>query len=332
MSENIHIDILDRLSQGWGQPFNNDASGIADDCYLSEKTIAHVMGDLSADEIDIIAGHLHKCHFCVNLIIDLRMADEESRESVGEFVELLPALADAIQKTSRLKPTSGLKPTIGRQPTSVRRSALNPFEKLVAIISKIWSSVFAPRILVPLATACLAFFIIHYGLSDTDTRIQYQTIRKKIETPKDVNLLPAKTPSPAMVNEKPSARELSEIRKKTVQNDTTIYSISPLHEDQLSVRPENFNSARVVPQAPLVKLDLNQLKLVGIIISSEGNIAVLEDYSGKGYIVEEGAQIGSISAKVLVITKDRILIEEQASDTFGKKSIRQRELKLHAKD
>ena len=121
MSEKSHIEIIDRLLQGWGQPFNNEAMSIADDCHLSEKTIAYVMGDLSTDEIDIIAGHLHKCRFCVNLILDLRMAEEESRESAGEFIEVLPALADAIQKTTRPKPAF------------VRRSVQNPVEKSAAI-------------------------------------------------------------------------------------------------------------------------------------------------------------------------------------------------------
>jgi Tfp pilus assembly protein PilP len=312
-NENSPGEIFDRLSQTWGQQLKNEGSGMADDCHLSEKTIAYAMGDLSADEIDIIAGHLHSCRFCVNLILDLRMAEDESRESAGELIQVLPALANAVQTGSN------------------RSSLLNVVEKLAAPISKLWSYIFIPKILVPVATACLAFIIIHFGLNDNDTHIKYQTVRKRIETPKHINRLPAKTPSGTIAKEDLSVRELSETQNKAADNGT-IYSISPLNDNEPPMRSENLNRARRVPQTPLERFDLSRLMLVGIIISSDGNIAVIEDSSGKGYIVEKGAYIGFNSAKIIEIKKDRILIEEKTRDASGKTTIKKRELKLHNKD
>jgi Tfp pilus assembly protein PilP len=313
MSEKFNGEIFDRLSQTWGQQLKNEGPGMADHCHLSEKTIAYAMGDLGADEIDIITGHLHNCHFCVNLILDLRMAEDESRESAGDLIQVLPALANAILTGSG------------------RSSLLKVAEKLTATTSKLWSFIFTPKILVPVATACLAFIIIQYGLNDTDTHIKYRTIRKRIETPKNINRLPAKTPSRPIAIEDLSAKELSEIRNKAADNET-IYSISPLNENEPPVNARNLNRARRVPQAPLERFDLDQLKLVGIIISSDGNIAVIEDSSGKGYIVEKGAYIGFNSAKIIAIKRDSILIEEETRDAFGKKTIKKLELKLHNKD
>jgi Tfp pilus assembly protein PilP len=313
MGEKFHGEIFERLSQTWGQQLIMEEPGTADDCYLSEKTIAYAMGDLDADEVDIISGHLHNCRFCVNLIIDLRMAEDESRESAGELIHIMPAVADAVQNGSD------------------RSWLLNVAENLTAAISKLWSFIFIPKILVPVATACLAFVILHYGLNDTGTLNKYQTIRKKIETPKTINRLPAKTPSRAIAKEDLPARELGETQNTAADNET-IYSISALNENEPPVRAENLKKARRLPQAPLERFDPNQLKLVGIIISSDGNIAVIEDAGGKGYIVEKGAYIGLYPVKIIVIKKDRILIEEETRDRFGKKAVKKRELTLHNKD
>ncbi len=299
MSEKFHSEILDRFSQTWGQQLGNEDPAMADDCHLSEKTIAYAMGDLSADEIDIIAGHLDRCRFCVNLILDIRTAEDESRESAGELIQVLPALARAVQDGSN------------------RSSLLNIIEKLAAPISKLWSYIFIPKILVSAATACLAFIIIHYGLNDTDTHIKYQTVRKKIETPKQINRLPAQTPSGAIAKKDLSAREPSETLNSASDNET-IYSISPLNENEPPVLAKKLKKARRVSQSPLERFDFSQLKLVGIIVSSDGNIAVIEDSSGKGYIVEKGAYIGLYPAKIKAIKKDRILIEEETKDTSGK--------------
>jgi type IV pilus assembly protein PilP len=63
-------------------------------------------------------------------------------------------------------------------------------------------------------------------------------------------------------------------------------------------------------------------------LSENGNKALLEDSSGKGYVVSKGAYIGTNSGKVIRINKDRIVIEEEFEDVFGKTKLRQREIKL----
>jgi type IV pilus assembly protein PilP len=70
---------------------------------------------------------------------------------------------------------------------------------------------------------------------------------------------------------------------------------------------------------------------VGIVVSTDGNKALLESASGKGYVVQEGAFIGTNAGKIVQIQKDRIVIEEQLEDTIGKVEIRKIELKLYSK-
>ncbi len=83
-----------------------------------------------------------------------------------------------------------------------------------------------------------------------------------------------------------------------------------------------------IPQTPLERIDLSQLKLVGIVFSENGNKALMEESSGKGYVVSKGTYIGLNSGKVVQINKDRIVIEEEFEDVFGKTKLRQREIKL----
>ncbi|MBW2367547.1 MAG: pilus assembly protein PilP [Deltaproteobacteria bacterium] len=82
------------------------------------------------------------------------------------------------------------------------------------------------------------------------------------------------------------------------------------------------------PLTPLEKIDLSQLKLVGIIRAGSGNKALVQDATGKGYIVTNGTHIGIHSGKVTKIERDRLLVQELAEDIFGRPKKSQKELKL----
>ncbi len=83
-----------------------------------------------------------------------------------------------------------------------------------------------------------------------------------------------------------------------------------------------------IPRTPLEKLSLGQLKLVAIIRAPSGNKALVEESSGKGYVIKKGTYIGLNSGKIIKIQKDNIIIEEEIQDIQGNIEVRQRELKL----
>ena len=83
-----------------------------------------------------------------------------------------------------------------------------------------------------------------------------------------------------------------------------------------------------IPRTPLERIDLSQLKLVGIILASSGNRALVEESSGKGYVIKTGTYIGVNSGKVVKIRKEKVVVEEEFEDVFGKTKLRQREIKL----
>jgi type IV pilus assembly protein PilP len=83
-----------------------------------------------------------------------------------------------------------------------------------------------------------------------------------------------------------------------------------------------------VPQTPLEKVALSQLKLSAIIRASAGHRALVADASGKGYVVQPGTYIGLNSGKVVQIERDRIVIEEEIEDLMGEVKVQNSELKL----
>ncbi len=63
------------------------------------------------------------------------------------------------------------------------------------------------------------------------------------------------------------------------------------------------------PQTPLERVSLSQLKVTAIIRAPSGNRALVEDATGKGYVVRKGTYIGLNSGQVVDIDKDTVFIE-----------------------
>lgn len=101
----------------------------------------------------------------------------------------------------------------------------------------------------------------------------------------------------------------------------------PLIKEKPVIVKKKKNKKRI-PQTPLERIDLSQLKLVGIIMASSGNRALVEESSGKGYVIKKGTYIGINSGKVVKIKKEIVVVEEEFEDVFGKTKLHQREIKL----
>ena len=55
---------------------------------------------------------------------------------------------------------------------------------------------------------------------------------------------------------------------------------------------------------------------------------IMPETTGKGYVVKNGTYIGTNSGKIVEILKDRIIIEEESEDIYGKVSIIKKPIKL----
>jgi len=96
----------------------------------------------------------------------------------------------------------------------------------------------------------------------------------------------------------------------------------------VSMAIKKKKSQRRIPRTPLEMIDLSQLRLTGIIRASSGNKAMVEEASGKGYVIDRGTYIGIHSGRVIQILNDRVIVEEEVEDSLGNLTIQKRELKF----
>lgn len=83
---------------------------------------------------------------------------------------------------------------------------------------------------------------------------------------------------------------------------------------------------------PLEKFDLSQIRLVAVVLAESGKIAMVEEASGKGYVVKVGTYVGKDSGKVVQILPDRIVIDETVTDLRGESISRTREMKIRKQE
>lgn len=146
-----------------------------------------------------------------------------------------------------------------------------------------------------------------------------------------------------IVDDKPSAPDKTPVasvpttaRSVTTFETTDVYNplgkldpFTPLFQaNRISTTVQKKKEMRRIPRTPLEKVSLSQLKLVAVIISKSGNKALVKEASGKGYIIKKGAYIGLRSGKIVEILKDRIIVEEETEDIYGKTSVSKRTLQL----
>ena len=136
--------------------------------------------------------------------------------------------------------------------------------------------------------------------------------------------IPSKLKSPSVEKKKegpPKVAEKKEPEKKEPEKKGEAeYSYNP------AGKPDPFKpfmqltsakGSKTAPLTPLQKYDISQLKLVAIISSPDGNIALVEDVAGKGYFLKKGTWIGKNDGKVTRILKDKVIVEEVYQDIFG---------------
>jgi type IV pilus assembly protein PilP len=178
------------------------------------------------------------------------------------------------------------------------------------------------------ATACLVFAIIYHGLNKSKILEQFKYPNKKIVAQTNENEQPDLKGSSPAPQEKiktgpPSAKPSEYSSRGKIDPFESLFRKKPAVARAKKIRK------RRIPSTPLEKLDLSQLKLVGIIVSPNGNKALVEDSTGKGYTLFNGTNVGINAGKVVEIRKDRIIIEEQIENATGNLTIQKRELLLN---
>lgn len=144
--------------------------------------------------------------------------------------------------------------------------------------------------------------------------------------------LPTKGKSPVVVKKKVEPVKPAE-KKELEKKEEMEYTYNPVGKPDpfkpfIQITPAKEYS-RSVPLTPLQKYETSQLKLVAIITTPEGNVALVEDSAGKGYFLRKGTGIGKNDGKVKIILKDKVIIEEVYEGILGQKKINEISLFLY---
>ncbi len=81
--------------------------------------------------------------------------------------------------------------------------------------------------------------------------------------------------------------------------------------------------------SPLERFDLSQLTVTGIIWATKEARALVEDPTGKGYIVAEGAGIGKNKGRVVRIDDNRVVVKETYVDFHNTATTKEVDLYLY---
>lgn len=101
-----------------------------------------------------------------------------------------------------------------------------------------------------------------------------------------------------------------------------------ISEDKAGDKSKTVSSSSVA--LPLQSLEVGQLTLVAVITNSREPYAMVEDASGRGYILRTGSRVGTQEGVVTGILADRVVVTETLKDFTGKIRKRPVILKLSA--
>jgi type IV pilus assembly protein PilP len=182
-------------------------------------------------------------------------------------------------------------------------------------------------------------------------KISTQSQKVVPQTPKVKEASPVKAPSMTPSTEIPKAPAETQMMTKppvkTFDTQTLIPDLVlgydpigridpfiPLVKDEpVKVEKKELIDAKGVireqrTKTPLEKIELSQLKLRAIILAPSGNKALVEESTGKGYIITRGTYIGRNEGKVTKIMKNKIVVEELVESIEGNMTTREKEIKL----
>jgi len=122
----------------------------------------------------------------------------------------------------------------------------------------------------------------------------------------------------ARAEDKPERVDL-EVPQRAPQGDAPVPALKAGSRDPF--RPMSLR-AKVTTRArenlsPLERLELSQLKVVGIIWDIKEPRAMFEDKAGLGYVIKVGTPIGSNDGTVKAIHRNQVVIEESTADIYG---------------
>jgi hypothetical protein len=135
---------IDSLVQKMAHRFQAEKDQASQECPKADKTTAYARGELDLEEGNKIREHIHSCRNCLNVFLDVKIAEEKARIQDGYDEVIYPS------------PEPVPEPII---------------DKLKTKISEFLSPLFKPTPIPALATVCLVIFISVYALMNEPAEV-----------------------------------------------------------------------------------------------------------------------------------------------------------------
>jgi Tfp pilus assembly protein PilP len=81
-------------------------------------------------------------------------------------------------------------------------------------------------------------------------------------------------------------------------------------------------------RGPLEEFDVNQLSVVGVVWNVGNARALIQDPSGEGVIVGEGARVGKNDGRIIKIDDSVVIVKETYVDMMGQETTKDIELRI----
>ncbi len=99
------------------------------------------------------------------------------------------------------------------------------------------------------------------------------------------------------------------------------------------IQPEKKKKAVISADLPpLQRVDISELRLIGIVWEGSNYVAMVSTPDGRGYAVRKGTIIGLNKGVVVDIASDHIVIEEKAKDYLGEVKTKRTVLELRRRE
>jgi hypothetical protein len=145
--------MTDETIEGLKQAYMKHKDNSPDECSMADQISEYAFGELGAEESNNIKEHLKTCHSCLDLYMDIKMAEEEAEQAKDEKVEVLPGLQKAIDK--------------GKKP------AVSPWQKISDAIEDFFGGGFGFRPVATFAAVLMVMVLGFYIMRDTTPHAPY---------------------------------------------------------------------------------------------------------------------------------------------------------------
>jgi type IV pilus assembly protein PilP len=178
----------------------------------------------------------------------------------------------------------------------------------------------------------LFFLLIGVGVIPLSLGISSAQTGKKavLKIPKEETKLPEPSQKPAP-DETEAEKIETEVQKK---KEEAPYSYDPTDKVDpfksfITVREElEEKEAREKPRTYLETLDISQLTISAIVLTSGEHWALVRDSKGDGHVVKIGTPIGRKGGRVTEILEDKVVVREYHKDIRGREIVRDHVLRL----